>query len=679
MKALKWTLAAAILIVSSTAYAAASNNVTVSHFEPLQRLSIHTASNSSVAVGQKSQQTTAAVLSFDAMGRSFDLQLEPNDRLFSGSSRDALTSGVEIYRGQLANDPDSWARIVVYDGVPRGLVWDGNEMFAIEAPGDSLMQTATPVIYRLADVIIDPGSMTCGVESSPTNAMGTYNKLVRELAAATTATATAAQGPGAVAEITVWAIGDYEFRNAFADDAAAAVAIATRFNNIDGYFSQQVGVQIRLAAPIEMINDPDVPFSTTLDAATLLDDVSLYREATPAQMAHSLTHVYTGRSLTAPTVGIAWKGVLCQDYFGTGLSEGLGGSTIPSLIAAHEIGHNFNADHDGEPAPRSCPLELEDFIMAPAVNTSNVTFSDCSIGVMEAQVVASGPSCVAPLPRVDMSISLVGQSATVLLGADTVLSYDIDHNGTVQATNVTVDFTLPVTLSFDSVTTSMGSCIPGAGGVVNCVLGDVAGLSNSTIDIAVTPMSEGVGMLNATVDSDMNPDERPGNNQVDLQLTVNPAVDLVVNTPTAPTIKIDESTTISAVLENRSILPAIGATLTVTLSNGLQIDSVSWPIGTCMISTQQIDCLVASFDAGLSSTLNVGVTGISTGSKSYTVALSSNEAEANPGDNSVSGTVRVNSPKDSGGATGPLFLWLLAMFTVLARRRLHQRESRLLQ
>ncbi len=679
MKALKCALAAAILIVSSTAYAAASNNVTVSHFEPLQRLSIHTASNSSVAVGQKSQQTTAAVLSFDAMGRSFDLQLEPNDRLFSGSSRDALTSGVEIYRGQLANDPDSWARIVVYEGVPRGLIWDGNEMFAIEAPGDSLMQTTTPVIYRLADVIIDPGSMTCGVESSPANAMGTYNKLVRELAAATNTTA--AQGPGAVSEITVWAIGDYEFRNAFADDVEAGVAIAARFNNIDGYFSQQVGVQIRLATPIEMINDPDVPFSTTLDAATLLDDVSLYRDATPAQTAHSLTHVFTGRTLTAPTVGIAWKGVLCQDYFGTGLSEGLGGSTIPSLIAAHEIGHNFNADHDGEPAPRSCPLELEDFIMAPAVNTSNVTFSDCSVAVMQAQVAASGPSCVAPLPRVDMSISLIGQSATILLGANTVLSYDILQNGNKIATNVTADFTLPVTLSLDSVTTSMGTCTSGAG-VVNCVLGDVPGLSNNTIDIATTPTDVGIGMLSATVTSDANPDpdERPGNNQDNLQLTVNPAVDLVVNTPTAPTIKIDESTTISAVLENRSTLfPAIGATLTVTLSNGLQIDSVSWPIGTCTITTQQIDCLAASIDARSSSTLNVGVTGISAGSKSYSVTLSSNEAEANPGDNSFSGTLRVNSPKDSGGATGPLFLWLLAMFTVLARRRLHQRESRLLQ
>ena len=116
----------------------------------------------------------------------------------------------------------------------------------------------------------------------------------------------------------------------------------------------------------------------------------------------------------------------------------------------------------------------------------------------------------------------------------------------------------------------------------------------------------------------------------------------------------------------------IGATLTVTLSNGLQINSATWSIGTCTIAIQQIDCLAAIFDAQSSSTLSIGVTGISTGSKSYTVALSSNEAEANPGDNSESGTLRVNSPKDSGGAAGPLFLLLLAMLSVLARRRIRQ-------
>ncbi len=650
MKALKWTLAVAILIVSSTVFAAASNNVTVSHFEPLQRLS-----------------NRPDALSFDALGRTFDLQLEPNDRLLSRLSRDGLTDGIDIYRGTLAGHPDSWIRIVVYDGMPRGLIWDGKEMFAIEAPGDSSLQSTLPVIYRFADMFIAPGTMTCGVESSPASAMATYNNLVGELGAV------AAQGPGAVKEITVYAIGDYEFTQDMGGDAEAAVAITTRLNNVDGIFSQQIGVQISIAAPIETHTDLADPF-TEDDPAMLLDQLSAYRDANPAQEMYGLTHLYTGRDLLSTTVGIAWRGALCQDYFGAGLSQGssITGSTIDSLIAAHEIGHNFNAEHDGE-AMSSCELEPEDFIMAPAVKSSNVTFSACSVGVMQAWAAAPSSSCVTALPKVDMSISLVGQSATVLLGADTILSYDILQNGNKIATNVTADFTLPVTLSLDSVTTSMGTCTSGAG-VVNCVLGDVAGLSNNTIDIATTPSSVGVGMLSATVtsDPDPDPDERPGNNQDDLLLIVDPAVDLVVNTPTAPTIRIDESTTISAVLDNQSVLPAIGAMLTVTLSNGLQIDSVSWPIGTCTITTQQIDCVAANFDAQSSSTLSVGVTGISTGSKSYTVTLSSNEAEANPGDNSVSGTVRVNSSKDSGGAAGPMFLFLLAMLSVLARRRIRQ-------
>ncbi len=648
MKASKWLPAAAILLVSSAVFAAASNNVNVSHYEPLQKMSSH-----------------PTALSFDALGRTFDLQLEPNDRLLSSLSREALTDGIDIYRGRLAGSPDSWVRIVVYDGKPRGIVWDGKEMFAIEAPGDSSLQITTPVIYRFADMFIAPGTMTCGVESLPVSGMGTYNKLIRELAKATTAMA--AQGPGAVSEITVGAIGDYEFTTAIGGDSLAVVAITTRLNNVDGYFSQQVGVQIRIAIPIETFNDPADPF-TFSRADDLLDEVSAYREGSATQRAQGLTHLYTGRDLDSTTVGIAWRGALCEPYFGAGLSQSTGGPTIDSLITAHEIGHNFNAEHDGQ-LGSSCESELPAFIMAPSVNINNDTFSDCSITVMENRVAAVGPLCVAPLPTVDMSISLNGQSATVLLSANTVLSYDIRHNGTVDATGVTADFTLPVTLSLDSVTTSLGTCSSGAG-MVNCVLGDVTGLSSSTIAIAATPTSVGVGMLSATVTSDTDPDERPGNNQIDLLLTVNPAVDLVVNTPTAPTIRLDESTTISAVLENRSTLTAIGSTLNISLSNGLQIDSVSWPIGTCTVTTQQIDCLTTTFDAQSSSTLSVGVTGLSTGSKSYTVALSSVEAEANPGDNSVSGTLRVNSPKSSGGgAAGPMFLLLLVLSTALARQR----------
>ncbi|MDH3613160.1 MAG: M12 family metallo-peptidase [Gammaproteobacteria bacterium] len=652
MKAFTWIVASAVLGISSTLYASESSGVIVSHYEPLQKLSIV---NKDAGASQKLQVTGPVTLSFDALGRAFDLQLEPNHGLMSAVSRNTLASGVGIYRGHMAGNPESWVRIVVYDGMPTGLVWDGEQLFAIEAPGDSALQISSPVIYRLADVFIEPGSMSCGTETVSGNGAATYQKLVGELYT------TISQAPGAVEEIDFGAVGDYEFTNAKGGDANAAAAITTRLNNVDGIFSQQLGVQINIQE-MATFSDPADPFTDTGDASALLVELATYRQATPAQNSQGLTHLYTGRNLDTSTVGIAYTGALCSSFFGAGLSEGNGSATFDSLIAAHEIGHNFGAPHDAQ-AGSPCESEPDTFLMAPSLN-SNDQFSACSITEMQDDIAAA--RCINPLPSVDMAISLNSPVATVLLGANTVLTYDVPNNGTLQATNVVADFTLPGTLTIESVTASAGTCTDGAG-TVNCLLGDVAGLSNRTITITTTPTSVGVGMLNAAVTADV--DDVPGNNLEALQVTVDPAVELVVNAPATASVRIDQSTTVSATLENRSVLAATGVTLSISLNAGLRADSATWSIGTCTVTAQQIDCQAANFAAQSSSALNIGVTGVSEGGKRYTVTLSSNEVDTDLANNSVDGTVRVNAPKDEGGgAIGPAFLWLLALITVLARR-----------
>jgi uncharacterized repeat protein (TIGR01451 family) len=151
-----------------------------------------------------------------------------------------------------------------------------------------------------------------------------------------------------------------------------------------------------------------------------------------------------------------------------------------------------------------------------------------------------------------MEVALSG-GATVLFGASAVINYDVTNNGTLDATNVTADFTLPANLTLDSASASVGTCTSGAG-TVSCTLGDVPGMSNRTVDITATPASLGPGMISATVSADT--DDRLGNNQETLQLTVNPAVDLVANAPTGAAVKLNKSTTINAMLENRATLNA---------------------------------------------------------------------------------------------------------------------------
>jgi hypothetical protein len=200
-------------------------------------------------------------------------------------------------------------------------------------------------------------------------------------------------------------------------------------------------------------------------------------------------------------------------------------------------------------------------------------------------------------------------------------------------------------------------------------MGDVPGLSDNTVTITTTPTTVGVGTLTATVTADV--DERSANNQDSLQLTVDPAVDLLINSPASVLVVLDQSATITAVVENRAVLDATGVSLSISFGNGVQIDSANWAAGSCAINAQQIDCQAASFASQSSSILTVGLTGLTTGSQSYGVTMSSNEADADPLNNSLNGTVTVNDPAEEsgGGAVGLVFLWMLSIMTLLARRR----------
>ena len=654
MKAFKWIVTGAVLCVSSTLLAGESNGVMVSHYEPLQRLSIQT---DSVETIQMLGGAGPVTLSFDALGKAFVLDLEPNTGVLSAASRMALADGLEVYRGSAAGNPDSWARIVVFNGMPQGLVWDGNELYAIESPGDSALQISSPVIYRLADTTIMPGTMTCGADTSSGNGAAMFSKLMGEIGTAM------AQGPGAISEIELSAIGDFEFTSAQGGDAAAAAAITTRLNNVDGIFSQQLGVQITVSV-VETHSTAADPFTDQTDPGLLLDELGLYRDSMATHRNRGLTHLFTGRDLAGTTVGIAYTNALCRTLIGVGLSEGNGSAAFDSLVTAHEIGHNFGSPHDGLAGP--CVSEPMSFLMAPMLNGSS-QFSACSITEMSDDIAAA--ACITALPAVDVRVALSGQMSTVLFGASTNLVYNVSNAGTLLATNVIADFTIPNTLSINSASASSGSCTIGTG-TVNCMIGDLPGQSSRTVTISTTPTSVGVGTLDAMVTTDDN-DERPGNNQETLQLTVDPAVDLAVSTPTAASVNLDQSTTVNANLENRSTFDATGVTLSISLNNGLRANFASWSIGSCTVTDQQVDCQTANFASLSNSTLTLGITGTSAGARSYTVSLASTEADAIPANNSANGAVTVTDPnaRSSGGAMGLPFLCLLGLAVFLTRRR----------
>ncbi len=652
MKALKWIVVITTLCLSSITFAAQSNGMSVTHYEPLQRLRLQTARG---LFAQKTNPGEAVMLSFDALGRSFQLDLEPNAGLLSAPSRAALSTKVQIYRGLVVGVANSWVRMVIVNGIPRGMIWDGQELFAIEAPEDSALPISTPIIYRLADTFVVPGALSCGSISLPTSGATHFKTLLGEL------TAAKAKAPGAVSEISFGVIGDFEFTSNMGGASAAEAAIVARLNNVDGIFSEQLGIQISVQV-IETFTDAADPFSDTAVASDLLNELSDYRESTPTQNSQGLTHLYTGRDLDTTTVGVAWSGALCRTRFGAGLSEGRRGLITDSLIAAHEIGHNFGAPHDGQTGS-ACEAEPQTFIMASSVNGSD-QFSACSITQMQDDIAAA--SCITPLPSVDMTISVSGADPTPLLGNSVTLTFDVTNNGTTQASNVNADVTLPNNVSFLSVAASIGACTSGAGSI-NCVLGDVPGSSSRTVTVSSMTTAVGVGIFDASVSADV--DDNLNNNRFAAQVTVTPAVDLVVNTLSQTSVILDGSTTVRNILENRSILEATDVSLSITLDNGLRADSASWSAGSCTVAAQQVNCQAATVAGQSSSTIDLTVTGTSVGSKIYTMTMTATEADADPGNNTSDGTVTVNSVNGNGGnaeaddggagASGPLFVWML--------------------
>jgi len=345
-------------------------------------------------------------LDIHAFGRSFGLELSRNTSLLAslpGRQRSRIPAEDLFLKGSLSGIPGSWVRLNRIDGRFSGGFFDGKELYLIDrvAGFSGTRAAATPadrtIVFRFGDLdfpgLIDHGGIDPGGDRKPEAQGSGYASFVEHLREVVTLQGTA------MFAVPVTVVSDVQFTARHG--ASAASVVAGRINFIDGIYSSQVGTGITLLHH-EILSDNDV--LTATDAADLLVGRfdagnnliqpgfrQFMRTGAGSSLPfQGLAHLFTGRNLDGSTVGIAYVGVLCSRSAGYGVDQDLNSETTSALVFAHEVGHNFNAPHDGE-VGRACEDETFRGIMNPSINGSE-QFSNCSLEQMAPEVAAA--SCL---------------------------------------------------------------------------------------------------------------------------------------------------------------------------------------------------------------------------------------------------------------------------------------------
>ncbi len=561
---------------------------------------------------------------FAASGQIWQLNLQPNTRL--AQQLPASTSTV-LYRGNLGTVKGSWVRVSERDGIFQGVIYDGDQYYALERN-----RAGALTFYALKDAIVAPGTMSCGV-SGP-SAFDISNLQVRAEAVAAEIQAAVAAVP--TQSIDIIMVGDSFFQTENAGDPSGA--LMDRVNVVDGIYSDQVGVTLNVTE-FRLTDAATEPF-TTNDAEDLLDEVADYKDAEAVTRNAGLLHLYTGRNLDGTTAGIAFSGggVLCNTKFGAGLSEGRRNLSLDSLIAAHEFGHNFGAPHDGDP-DRACAAEPDNvFIMAPAVNNTianNAEFSACSLNQMQQQIAVA--ACITAIEPIDVLPVLRGFPVDVAISDTFNGTVDVTNNGSGQADNVELAVSVPAGLQLDQTALPAGCTTAGTG--ANCGVGTIAASGTQSLTFNFSALAAGNSDLEFTTTTPN--DDNTANDNATATIVVEAPIDLSASIASDANFVIGENETITIGIVNNSGETATNPQVQLNASTFLSVESVP---NNCVANGTVVTCQAASVAGNSTSTFDITVAGGQVGNTIIRATVSGGQPDPNTANDEVTQSISVANP-----------------------------------
>ena len=184
---------------------------------------------------------------------------------------------------------------------------------------------------------------------------------------------------------------DFEYSQAVGTESSVNAHILNIINGVDGIYRSQLGLTITITFQNVWTVSND-PYTSTTVSSTLLEEFRSYWNANfNSSQTYDAAHLFTGRRFS-DAIGVAFVGAMCSQGFKYGVSQRqVEGLDIEIPLAAHEIGHNLNAQHDtGSDCSGS-----NSFIMCPVASSGLTSFSPTSRNTISAFVSSSSASCLA--------------------------------------------------------------------------------------------------------------------------------------------------------------------------------------------------------------------------------------------------------------------------------------------
>ncbi|HYC88132.1 MAG TPA: hypothetical protein VEO54_02885, partial [Thermoanaerobaculia bacterium] len=249
---------------------------------------------------------------------------------------------------------------------------------------------------------------------------------------------------------------------------------------------------------------------------------------------------------------------------------------------------------------------------------------------------------------IDLAVTGTSDSPSdITLGQGNVTYTISTYNYTSsKATNPVLTINLPASSSYVSHTvTNSGSCTP-AGGVLTCTWAQQNGFAGHSATVTVTPGAGGTNALTASISGDQ-PDSNAANNSGTENTTVNDTINLAVtgisDNPADITLG-QGNVTYTISTYNYSTSKATNPVLNVTFpaSSAYVTHSVTGG-GVCTPSAASMSCSWAQQNAATGYTVTVTVTPGAGGTNTLTAAISGDQGDPTPSNNTVSENTTVNA------------------------------------